>query len=363
MLTRKQPFIIGIGLYVCLNAILWLLANMTPLGTVLDYYIGNNLTTKIPELQKSHPQKLDVLVLGSSITNNGFSPLVFEKQFNHKVNSFNMGLHGARPDVFRLYLERHIQQYGKPKVVLVELTDNNLISDNYYMPSSYYLNFFKTDPRHWSLLLTSPVLNFSDRKEMVLSALSPIYAYRGVFSPVNFQNRLNKQWQKWQPPQTTHLAPKSSSLHSDLYEPEALKGWEPGSVSAHLSTENGLQNELKTMTHQTLDTVKTVDLSKLSYFLSYCQQNHIPVFMVSWPTHPRYQHLLGATSIYPQYQKILQHYAQAFNAPIITLGEPETSETKLLFQDGRHLSAKGAAKYTSALATQLKKLSQFNNAL
>lgn len=350
-----RPFIIALCLFISLNGALLLLVNYTPVGKTLNYYSGNTLIVKLPLLKNiSKKETIDVLAIGSSITDSNFAPPYFDQYFNNKINTFNLGLHAARPDIFRLCLEHYLKNHTKPKLVIVEIADNHLLKDNRYLPALYYIGLLKLNLSNILSINQYPDLDFEDKKEIILSLASPIYAFRGVLSPLKFFEKSVKRLQ-------LVLNQENKTTSEELVEFDNLKGWVPYPYTHFEKDSASLASEIITMQHQTLNSLTSVDLSSFEAFLKYCQNTGIKVAIVQWPTLPQYQQLFEQSSVFPKYQSTIHKYAKQYDAELIVLDNLTNVDHSKFFKDGRHLSHVGAKYFTLQIAEHLKNAGLIND--
>src|SRR5688572_26793033 len=134
-----RPILIGVLAFAAFNLLMTLAVTFSPLNTRFNFSYGNFLPAKLAMLKQAQPEKLDVLFLGTSQTNNGFITNVFEQVSGRHLNSFNLGLPNNRYDVMEGYLRFHTRKFGKPRLLLVELSPS--IQENgsayYYLPALY----------------------------------------------------------------------------------------------------------------------------------------------------------------------------------------------------------------------------------
>lgn len=347
MLKPLKPFLIALVGFVVMDFLMLAVINCSAVGLQMDQAAGNILPSKLDSIRKNHPKQINVLALGTSVTDMGFAPRAFEKEAPLNINSFNMGLSGSRHDVLRDYLRYHIENFGKPKLLIVEVTDVILGYDNYLTNLQRQTLASKDGSYTWEVL-RNPVLKFQDKQDYFLTLFNPFLRYRSALSPVSVMYKMLGKGHK-----NNELSPSTKGQEA-LLQTETLKGWSPKTeISANMLTSSGIDHEVALMRERHLSKIKQVDFSMLKYLLDYCSDNHLNVVLVEWPSHPRYMATLKQQQIYPDYQKQLHYIAKQYNAPIVTL--PVLSERKAapLYTDGRHMSAKGAEYYSHLLAQKL----------
>lgn len=357
-----RPIVLGIGLFLLFNCVLTLGITFSPINSRFNFSYGNYLPKKLSLMAQQDPQKLNVLFLGTSQTNNGFIPNVFEETAREvlqgsdtiAINSFNLGLPNNRYDIMHAYLRYHIQKYGRPKLVLIELSPSTQEVDSYYyyLPALYYRTLIENSPSQAVEFLSHPHLAWKVKKELALAAFSSLYQYRHTFSPLNILEKGSSKISK--------LIHKDKSreplLEEDFSISEALmaKGWHPYMQSPNMKTPDGIRRSVQEAKAYYIDHQKTVRFDKLRLLIAYCKAQHIPVVLVSWPQHPEFSKILFQSPLGKEYLAGLNQLAQQESIPILNLNEQLPSAIDpALFADPRHLTPKGAMQFSRILAQTL----------
>lgn len=324
------PFIIG-GILLLLTDIL---IAVTPLDDFFNTQIGRDLQIKTQALNNSTVFKhVDTLFLGTSRTLYGFAAPAFNQQ-SHYFHSYNLGLAGSDLSIHRLLLEDYIQKYGKPKVVMVEFSEFQLGRGD-MSPNS--LNFLARHtakhPQALMELLKSDNLTENDKKELLKSVVSHIYRYKGVLDFRRLAKRL------------LHPAPiepleegwiASNQERQYMKDPQAL----PLSAANRFMTL--MRNRQPTSRPAIIELIQE------------CQNQGIPVVLVSWPLHPVYQQELNQRALGLYVIKERKALAQQYKVPYVNF-DAEAANA-VYFNDIDHLNREGAIHYTQLLEERLKRL-------
>lgn len=405
------PLLLGVLLFVLFNALLTVGVTLSPLNKKFNFSYGNYLPTKIALLKTHSPQALDVLFLGTSQTNNGFIPSVFETEFQQaasqkttsaaisppkaKLNAFNLGLPNNRYDIMQGYLQAHVQRYGKPRLVLLELGPSIQEKDAYfyYLPALYYRTLLENEPKLAGQWLTNPLLADNVKKELLFSAASVLHQYRFTFSPVNILGKVGDKLEEkvtsklvtklhgetvvanGDAPQAkgdpltapTAAAPANAPVDTFPITPEmGEKGWYPNRPGPHMGSPEGIRLSVNEARKYYIDKQKAVHFDKLKALLTYCRQERIPVVLISWPMHPAFRRVFQQSPLYETYSSGLTALLAETPTPFINLNEfvPPQSETEAgLFADPRHLAPRGAAYFSGQLAKMLHEQKRIQPAL
>jgi hypothetical protein len=384
------PLLFGVLLFILLNGLLTVGVTLSPLNKKFNFSYGNYLPTKIALLKTRSPQALDVLFLGTSQTNNGFIPSVFETKFQKtaagsKLNAFNLGLPNNRYDIMQGYLQAHVQRYGKPRLVLVELGPSIQEKDAYfyYLSALYYRTLLENEPKLAGQWLSNPLLADNVKQELLFSAASVLHQYRFTFSPVNILSKVGGKLeekvtsklvaklhgetvvangevpQAKGDPLTTPSAAVPANAPADTFPitPEMTeKGWYPNHPGPHMGSPEGIRLSVNEARKYYIDKQKAVHFDKLKALLTYCRKEHIPVVLVSWPMHPAFRRVFQQSPLYETYAHGLTALLAETPTPFINLNDfvPPQSETEAgLFADPRHLAPRGAAYFSGQLAQML----------
>lgn len=367
-----RPIAWGVALFLVFNVILTLGVTFSPVNQKFNFSYGNYLPQKLELLAQKNPRELDVLFLGTSQTNNGFIPAVFEENAGFKLNSFNLGLPNNRYDIMQAYLNYHIRQYGRPKLVLIELSPSTQELDSYYyyLPALYYRTLIEHAPLYTRDFLNHPHLAANVKKELLLSAFSSLHQYRHTFSPLNLLDKISGKLAQWAPQgelvavasgaqAQQEPAPQGTGL-SDAEQAELMaKGWHPYEQSAHMKTPEGVSQSILEARKYYIDHQTGVHFDKLRLLLAYCRENRVPVALVAWPQHPDFTKLLNASPLGRQYREGLATLSAQAAVPVINLVEdlPPNPDPGL-FADPRHLTPAGARQFSRILAQRAFALPQ-----
>lgn len=328
------PFIIAIGLFVILDCLIL----YTPVRDLLDTQLDNCLERKLIQVKADRPQQLDLLFLGSSRTNNGFVTEIFEKSWpTQAINAYNMGLPAGDYFLFKLALNNHIQQYGKPKLILLEVTDfffnPDFISNNNIL---YIRVLMAQNPAMVSAIFKSPELSLELKKEIFFASVSGLYRYRSLFTPNKFKKML---------------------LNRESFKARKFfQGWNPKEIKKVMASDHTVRENALARKRTLLDNFTRFDSSKLVSFLTYCQNENIPVVLVDWPSHPYYADLFEQHPISSTYHQEIAHIAKQFDIPFLNLSAQITPNIAGLYADAGHLSPAGAKQYTQLLTQKLVEL-------
>lgn len=379
MNPAMRPIVLGVLVFAIFNLLFSLAVTFSPLNKKFNFSYGNFLPVKLEMLEQHQPDDLDVLFMGTSQTNNGFITSVFEeaagKQISgRKINSFNLGLPNNRYDVMLGYLQMHVQKYGKPRVLLLELSPSIQEKDAYlfYLPALYYRTLIEKEPSLATTYLSNPLLPWNVKQELLLSSGSSLYQYRYTFAPVNIlgkvSGKLKSIGDRILPAAHANNAIPIQNNGRDPFAHPAInpmsvtpemteKGWYPKEQSPHMLTASGLKLSLEEARKYYIDQQKDVNFEKLSALLAYCKQQNIPVVLVSWPNHPAFLKIFNHSPLAAKYNTGVQTLLTETLTPYINLNQniPSwQSETEGgIFADPRHLTPEGAKLFSTELAKQV----------
>ena len=378
-----RPIILGVVLFFTLNLIFSAFVTFSPLNQRFNFKYGNFLPAKLHMMEAHTPSRLDVLFLGTSQTNNGFIPSVFEQAAARAVgaprsiNSFNLGLPNNRYDIMQAYLSYHVAHYGRPRLVLVELSPTLQEQNSYfyYLPALYYRTLVEHSPEKLWDYLSHPYLAWNVKQELFVSSLSTLHQYRYTFSPVNILgkvsnkvsakvrenlSRLENSAQASTIPMraATPIPGQAPGYLAGITDSMMEKGWYPKEQSPHMLTPDGLKESIAEARSYYIEHQEAVRFEKLQVLLQYCKAQHLPVVLVAWPNHPVYWDVFQHSHLGPSYQHGLAALSQQYQTPVIDLAATlpagrDFSATRPLFADPRHLTPQGALRYSRALGNTL----------
>jgi hypothetical protein len=399
-----RPILFGLVLFLLFNVVLTAGVTFSPLNPKFNFSYGNYLPTKLNLLKRHHPEKLDVLFLGTSQTNNGFIPSVFENGFEkasgQPINSFNLGLPNNRYDIMQSYLQAHVRHYGKPRLVLVELGPSIQEKNAYfyYLPALYYRTLIEREPALAAQWLSNPLLAWNVKKELFLSAFSSLHQYRFTFSPINILGKIGDKLKilterlterhggstadaaSIAPPAPTQNVSTQKATQASVQAiaktddddapastrvfPEEMtaKGWYPKEQSRHMQTPDGVQQSVEEARLYYIAHQQGVYFDKLQSLLAYCRTKHIPVVLVSWPNHPAFNRVFRESALSRRYASGLRQLLTRNPVPVINLNHDipatQTESQGGLFADPRHLTPEGAQFFSRKLALAVFSLPQ-----
>ncbi len=380
-----RPMGIGLLMFVAFNILFTLGVTFSPLNAKFNFSYGNFLPAKLAMLKQQvsnqNGQHPEVLFLGTSQTNNGFIPKVFEQATEGHLSSFNLGLPNNRYDIMQAYLQFHQKHYGKPKLVLIELSPSIQEKDAslYFLPALYYRTLIEQSPTLTSTYLKNPLLAENVKHELLLSGLSSLRQYRYTFSPVNVVRKVSEKANgltdkisgKFNPIATHNLeaTEESGSLNETpnnnqsekltiSYQSEWMEqGWYPKPQSPHMTYASGITLSVQEARKYYIDQQNAVHFDKLKALLTYCQREEIPVALVSWPNHPAFLTAFQRSPLHRTYQQGLRELLAQSPVPVINLSDdiPATQSATQggYFADPRHLTPEGAQYFSRKLAQRL----------
>lgn len=377
-----RPILWGVLGFMVVNILLSIAVTVSPFNQRLNFAYGNFLPAKLETLRHHHPEKLDVLFLGTSQTNNGFIPSQFEQAATLPINSFNLGLPNNRYDIMQAYLRYHQRQFGKPRLVLIELSPSIQERDTslYYLPALYYRTLIEREPTLATRYLENPLLAENVKQELFWSGLSSLHQYRFTFSPVNVVKKISGKLNRIsrfqeacadtvdRPCQSKQDRGNPGNSDSSIYPaqfssklaaPETTeKGWYPKTQSLQMKTDQGVLASVTEARKYYIDAQNTVNFDKLRALLSYCRQEQIPVTLVTWPNHPEFLKVFRQSALNQPYETGLSKLLAEEQVPWINLnvensGGRDGRIDSDIFADPRHLTPKGARRFSRALAKSL----------
>lgn len=369
-----RPILMGLLLFVIFNTMLTAGVTFSPLNKRFNFSYGNFLPTKLEMLRHHDPQKLDVLFMGTSQTNNGFITKVFEnglsKASGRPINSFNLGLPNNRYDVMLGYLQFHLHKFGKPKLVLVELSPSiqERSSYFYYLPALYYRSLIENDPSLTPTYINNPLISDNVKQELLFSSMSSLHQYRFTFSPINLISKVGSKLK------SIGFHDASANAAEMDFEGVAAaqqptqnidpgwteKGWYPKEQSPHMTSPDGVRLSVEEARKYYIDHQTEVNFDKLSALLAYCKQQNIPVVLVSWPNHPAFLKVFRQSALSRQYEAGLNQMLGKNPVPVINLNNEIPASQPVdnggFFADPRHLTPDGARLFSEKLAGDLVRL-------
>lgn len=368
-----RPVLLGVFGFLLLNGLFTLGVTFSPLNQRFNFKYGNFLPVKLQMLEAHQPEKTNVLFLGTSQTNNGFIPSVFDRKFGHGVKSFNVGLPNNRYDIMLAYLRFHQRQYGKPQLLLIELSPSIQEKDAqlYYLPALYYRTLIEREPALISSYLANPLLAENVKQELLSSSFSSLRQYRYTFSPVNLLGKVSDKLKGFSGlhDATAHASPvyegnESGSVAPDNTTPPAwvtdemlAGGWYPKPQSVNMKTPAGIRQSVIEARKYYIEQQSAVHFDKLQVLLSYCQNEGIPVALVSWPNHPAFVAEFRKSSLSAPYEKGLMTIRRQYPVVMVDLNhhlpKNQAADKADYFADPRHLTPDGARLFSEKLASIL----------
>jgi hypothetical protein len=363
MLTPLRPFAIALLLFLVFNVGITWITNIPKVQRHLDTWIANRLPEKHELLSQKGLLPIDILALGSSLTDNGFAPPAFEQAAPYPVQVFNMGLSASRYDVLEAVLKYHIGHFGKPRLLLLEVGDFMLEKQDLfsYMPMLYYQTLMTLDPNLQDEIMKAPFLPLEDRNELFFSRLSGLYRYRHLFSPIVIQIKLTKHLQKHFSNGAKRAQPNSDMvLVNTIQEPDEyrlsdqkLKGWHPTRIGPSMQTEAGARLNAMLLKPMHIDTMAKLDFTKLTRLLDYCRTQQIPVVLVQYPMHPQYISILKASGYETPFMDGVDQVAHEYHLPYFNYNRNDFIRQPRWYTDARHLSKVGAIAVSRHLAQDI----------
>ncbi len=366
--------ILGVVGFVVLNLLFTILVTFSPLNQRFNFKYGNFLPAKLQMLKVYGPSSVNVLFLGTSQTNNGFIPALFDARLGHGVKSFNVGLPNNRYDIMLAYLQFHQRQYGKLQLVLLELSPSiqEKESRHYYLPALYYRTLIEQEPAQTFAYLSNPLLADNVKQELLTSSFSSLRQYRNTFSPVKMLDKVGgKVQQVTQRLPVLANTPAMAETPSDgsvasspdgadtpppawVTDEQLAAGWYPKAQSAHMKTPQGVRESVAEARKYYIDGQPSVNFEKLRALLAYCKREGIPVALVTWPNHPAFVREFQRSPLSIDYQRGVVRLLQ--ESPVLRVdlnhhlpAEPLAQQVGL-FADPRHLTPEGAKRFTETLA-------------
>lgn len=369
-----RPITWGVLGFVLINLFFTFAVTFSPLNPKFNFSYGNFLPTKLSMLKQQDDQRPEVLFLGTSQTNNGFIPKVFEQASEGNLRSFNLGLPNNRYDIMLAYLQFHQHRYGNPKLVLVELSPSIQEKDAslYFLPALYYRTLIEQAPTLTTTYLRNPLLANNVKQELLFSGLSSLRQYRYTFSPVNIIRKVSGKLRDFSGVKTTSIPEKIADagengtkleelISNDLDPSWSNQGWYPKPQSPHMTNPEGITLSVAEARKYYIDQQSAVYFDKLQALLSYCEQEDIPVALVSWPNHPAFLKEFQNSPLHARYEQGLQYLLSQNAVPMINLNQDIPASQRLtdggLFADPRHLTPAGARYFSQKLAERLLRIS------
>ncbi len=335
--TRALILMAPILIALVLLALLEIGIAVTPLDDWLSGLIGRDLQVKNHELFHSNAYaNTNTLFVGTSRTLYGFATPAFN-QSQPSFKAYNLGLAGSDLNIHRLLLDEFIEKYGKPKLLLIELSEFQLGRGGLSQNSVHFLAHEVLEhPATLPELLKSPDLNWDDKSNLLLSVASRLYRYRSV---LDFR-----------------------SLTKQLFHPAPVEplntGWIGSTkVRNYLYNASALGAAASTRFDTLMKNRHPVNHPNIVGLITACQTQHIPVVLVSWPLHPIYQNHIHQDALGQQVLEQRRALSKRYHVPFIELDQGLSLDDARYFNDMDHLNRTGAIRFTRILAQRLNKLS------
>lgn len=356
-----RPILSGVLGFLIFNLFFTLGVTFSPLNQRFNFRYGNFLPAKLQTLRANSPESVNVLFLGTSQTNNGFIPSVFDQKFGHGVKSFNVGLNRSQYDIMLAYLRFHQQRFAKPQWLMIEVSPSIQEQDDsfYYLPALYYRTLIEQAPSLAPVYLSNPVVPNNVKKELLGDSFSSLRQYRNTFSPVNLLGRVGDKLQSFSglPGAYADASARDSAAIADETPPawvtdEMLAGgWYPKPKSPNMKTPEGLLLSVEEARKYYIEPQKSIHFGKLSALLTYCQSQGIPVTLVTWPNYAGYRAEFERSALHQPYQQGLARIQKEYGLAVIDLNRYLPAGTGgTYFADPRHLTPEGARMFSEKLA-------------
>jgi hypothetical protein len=371
MFRHLRPIFLGIMMFAVINLIATLVVTFyQPINHKFNGCLDNYLPEKLVAMDRTHTDEgaADVLFLGTSQTNNGFSTRDFEEGLPVATNSFNLGLPGTHYDVMYANLETYRRSHGNPRLLMLEVSPSNMekSSTQFYLPALQYRSMLEKHPDMLFHIWTSPLMADNVRKEVTLSSFSAFYQFRPIFSPLNIQQRVASKVDNLLAKTMLTASAQSTNFSSDnndgpygtiTMEPSLTeKGWHPKAISPTMLTPEGTRLNAQEARKFYLDRMGDINFDKLDYLLTHCKKNNIPVVLVNWPNHPTYLAHFQNSRFYNPYQRGLRQMIRKHRVSYVDLSLAPGTNLNGMFSDTRHLSPKGAQRVSRHLAKRVAAL-------
>ena len=330
MLRLYSPAAIGALLAVLASAALLLWITFFPMKNPQAYVgSGNLLPLKLSLVEEKTPE---LLFMGTSQTNNGFSTLDFEKAAPGTLRSFNLGMPNNQYEVMLSYLKLHVARHGRPAMLLVDLSPTILVerSPHYGKQTRIYKQFLENNP--WV-----PVEVKAAIFRLAFSAAGTIYQFRQDYSPLTW---ITAAVGKSQPPQV-------------IWDRTTMDGgWTPKPRSPLMDSPEGYKKILAETRKYFLDDLPPMHFGRLHDLLNYCKEQEIPVTLVTWPNKEDFLAMMQEDGMYDLFSEGARNTASKFGAHWIDLNL-HNKEGVGFYSDPRHLTPKGAAHFSALLAREV----------
>jgi hypothetical protein len=268
------------------------------------------------------------------------------------------------------YLRFHQRQYGKPQLVLLELSPSLQEKEAhlYYLPALYYRTLIEQAPALAGTFMANPLLADNVKQELLTASLSSLRQYRFTFSPVNIMGKVSDKLKGLLA--SRNLAASAQSCDDSGHTLEASSedapppnwvsdemlsgGWYPKAQSGHMKTPQGLQASVAEARKYYIDPQEAIHFEKLEALLTYCRAQGIPVALITWPNHPAYVREFQKSPLAEPYQEGLSKILK--RQPVVRVDLNHylpTAHQASLFADPRHLTPEGARFFSGKLAAVL----------
>ncbi len=285
------------------------------------YYFSTEAASPETEMWKSfysqEKNSMDIVFLGSSHVYNAINPVQFEEET--ALSGFDLSTSNQDLSI-SYYLMKELLRYQSPKYIVMDVYGFEL--EPYEKTSSYKRTF---DDMKWSSVKMSAILDWLPHMEG--ESLLP-----RIFTLLDYHSR----WDEL----------TDADLNGKKYE-TTEKGYCPyeGSEKGESIDYSGIDG-----TDETLMELSQEELSYFYKIVHLCEKNNIQLILIKTPDsawtegkHQAISNLAAAMKLtFIDYNK---------NAEITDLGLDASSD----WRNSRHLNSNGAAKFTAALAEDIKK--------
>lgn len=275
-----------------------------------DYYKQRN----IYNLKEN---SIDMFIIGSSHSNNGFVPKVFDNIL--KLNSFNMGKTGARIEQVEFLLKEYLKNQS-PKILLIEGFSFTPIAKEHFK----ILANWSFDAFNFSLNKVQAI--FTTTKEKRINHIFPIFEYHERWKELKYHDFKNNRKYK----------NENKGWGTSNKKIEKQDDW----FKKDFSKENGIRE------------ITESEKIALDNIIKICKEKNINLYIITLP----YKYQLGMNAY--EMVKVNNYLKKNYNSDIKFLDlncEYIKNDTNSFeFIDDGHLNQKGAYKYSEITANFIK---------
>lgn len=260
---------------------------------------------------------IDLIIIGSSHSNNGFVPKVFDEIL--EVNSFSMGKTGARIEQVEFLLKEYLKRQS-PKIVVIEGFSFTPIAEEHFK----VLANWSFDAFRFSFNKINAIL--STTKKNKINHIFPILEYH----------------ERWK------ILEKNDFKFHRKYN-DKNKGWGAGNKKIEKQDEwfkKDFSNE------KGIREINKSEKNAIENIIKICKEKNIKLYIVTLPY--KYQLKMNAYEMVKINNYLIKNYSSDIKVLDLNREYIKNNTNSFEFQDEGHLNQKGAYKYSEIVANFIK---------